>query len=318
MQLQKFKNLNATTLDEAASVLAEGNVMVVAGGMEVVSILRARILKDYPKTIVNLKTITPSLDYIREEGGMLKIGALTRLADIARSAVVHDKWTALAEAAHRTASPNVREAGTIGGNICQLSRCWYLRKRENRFDCIRKGSSICYAVEGDNRYNSIFGDVMGCVCVNASDIAPSLVALGANIITTKREIEAEQFWAFAIPGSTILDIDEIVTEIQIPEPDSDVKSAFVKFALRKSIDFPVVNCAAAIGGGAARICLNAVFITPYRPTAAEDAIAGKPVTEENAEAAGEEAIKDNKPLSMNTWKIQIAKTMVKRAILGCQ
>jgi xanthine dehydrogenase YagS FAD-binding subunit len=159
---------------------------------------------------------------------------------------------------------------------------------------------------------------MGCVCVNASDIAPALIALGATIMTTKRDIEAKQFWDFAIPGSTTLGIDEIVTEIQVPEPDSDVKSAFIKFALRKSIDFPVVNCAAAIGGGAARICLNAVFVTPYRPKAAEEAIAGKPITEENAEAAGEEAIRDNIPLTMNSWKIQIAKTMVKRAILGCQ
>ena len=318
MQLQKFNNVNAATLDEAISVLAEGNAMAVAGSTDVVSTLRARILREYPETIVNLKTITPGLDYIREEGGMLRIGALTRLADIARSAVVHDKWTALAEAAHKAASPNIREIGTIGGNICQLSRCWYFRKRENRFDCIRKGGSICYAVEGDNRYNSIFGDIMGCVCVNASDIAPALITLGATIITTKREIEAEQFWDFAIPGSTILDVDEIVTEIQVPEPDSDVKSAFVKFALRKSIDFPVVNCAAVIGGGAARICLNAVFVTPYRPKAAEEAIAGKSITEENAEAAGEEAIRDNIPLSMNSWKIQIARTMVKRAILGCQ
>jgi xanthine dehydrogenase YagS FAD-binding subunit len=318
MQLQEFKNVNAATLDEAISVLAEGNAQVIAGGTDVVSTLRARILRDYPETVVNLKTISPSLDYIREDGGMLHIGALTRIGDIAGSALVHGKWTTLAEAAHKTASPNIREIGTVGGNICQLSRCWYFRKRDNRFDCIRKGGGVCNAVEGDNRYNSIFGDVMGCVCVNASDMAPALIVLGAIIVTTKREIEAEIFWDFATPGSTVLDADEIVTEIKIPEPDSDVKSAFVKFALRKSIDFPVVNCAAAIGGEAARICLNAVYVTPYRSMTAEEAITGKPITEENAEAAGEEAIRDNLPLSMNSWKIQIAKTMVKRAILGCR
>ena len=318
MQLQRFKNVNAATLDEAISVLAAGSAMAVAGGTDVVSTLRAQILRDYPETIVNLKTIAPSLDYIKEEGGMLKIGALTRVGDIAGNSIVYGKYTALAEAAHKTAAPNVRELGTIGGNVCQLSRCWYFRKRDNRFDCIRKGGTLCNAVEGDNRYHSIFGDIMGCVCVNASDIAPALIALGATIVTTKREIEAEQFWDFAIPGSTILDVDEIITEIQVPEPNSDVKSAFVKFALRKSIDFPVVNCAAAIGGGVASICLNAVFVTPYRPTAAEEAIAGKPITEDNAEAAGEEAIKNSEPLSMNSWKIQIAKTMVKRAILSCQ
>jgi xanthine dehydrogenase YagS FAD-binding subunit len=318
MQLQKFENVNVATLEEAISVLAEGNAMATAGSTDVVSTLRARILREYPLTVVNLKTITPGMDYIREEGGMLKIGTLTRLGDIARSALIQNKWTALAEAAHKSASPNVREIGTMGGNICQLSRCWYFRKRENRFDCIRKGGAICHAIEGDNRYNSIFGDINGCVCVNASDIAPALIALGATIITTRREVEAEQIWDFAIPGTTILDADELITEIQVPEADSSVKSAFVKFALRKSIDFPVVNCAVAIGGGAARICLNAVFVTPYRPRAAEEAIAGKSITEENAEAAGEEAVKDNVPLSMNGWKVQIARTMVKRAILGCQ
>lgn len=318
MQLQKFKNVNAATLDEAISILTEGNSEAIAGGTDVISTLRAKILRDYPDTLVNLKTITPSMDYIKEEGGMLRIGALTRIADIARNNTIYNKYYTLAEAAHKTASANIRELGTIGGNMCQLSRCWYFRKRDNRFDCIRKGGIECNAVEGDNRYNSIFGDINGCVCVNASDMAPALVVMGAIIVTTKREIEAEKFWDFAIPGSTVLDVDEIVTEIKIPEPESNAKSAFIKFALRKSIDFPVVNCAAAIGGGVARICLNAVYVTPYRSTTAEEAINGKSITEENAEAAGEEAIRENVPLSMNSWKIQIAKTMVKRAILGCQ
>lgn len=318
MQLQKFENVNATTLDEAISVLAEGNAQIMSGGTDVISTLRGKILRDYPDTIVNLKTIEPSLDYIKEEGGTLKIGALTRIRDIASNGAIYNKYYALAEAAHKTASPNIRELGTIGGNICQLSRCWYFRKRDNRFDCIRKGGSECNAVEGDNRYNSIFGDIMGCVCVNASDIAPALIVLGAVVVTTKREIEAEKFWDFAIPGSTILDVDEIVTEIQIPEPDFDVKSAFMKFALRKSIDFPVVNCAAAISSGGIRICLNAVYTIPYRSIEAEEVIAGKPVTEENAEAAGEAAIRDAVSLSMNSWKIPIAKAMVKRAILSCQ
>ena len=164
----------------------------------------------------------------------------------------------------------------------------------------------------------IFGGVEGCMAVNPSDTAPALVALNAKIVTSARTIDAEDFWA-ADKGlkSTVLDDDEIATEIQIPEFSG--KSAFVKFTLRSSIDFPIVNCAAAINGGSARICLNAVFNTPYRATAAEEAIAGKSIDEASAEAAGGEAVKDAMELylSMNKYKIQIAKTLVKRAILAC-
>jgi xanthine dehydrogenase YagS FAD-binding subunit len=177
---------------------------------------------------------------------------------------------------------------------------------------------MCYAMAGDNRYHSIFGAVKACVAVNPSDTAPALVALNAKIVTTKQTIDAENFWDVAVPGSTVLATDEIVKEIQIPTPASGVKSAFVKFALRTSIDFPIVNCAAAIGGGDARICLNAVYNKPVRATGAEDAIKGQTISEDNAEAAGAAAVSGAMALSKNKWKIQVAKTMVKRAILGCK
>jgi xanthine dehydrogenase YagS FAD-binding subunit len=122
-----------------------------------------------------------------------------------------------------------------------------------------------------------------------------------------------------VPGSTVLAAGEIVTEIQVPAPAAGVKSAFIKFAIRKSIDFPIVNCAAAIGGGNARICLNAVYNKPYRAGKAEEAIKGKGINEANAEAAGDAAISGARSLpgDRNKWKIQIAKVMAKRAILGC-
>ena len=317
--MKKFKHIDAKTIDEAVLALGTGNAWACAGGTDLLGTMRFEILPDdmYPATVVNLKTISPSLEYIKEEGGMLKLGALARLEDIAKSSVVHDGWTALAEAAHRTASPHIREQGTIGGNICQLNRCWYFRKRDNRFDCVRKGGGMCYATAGDNRYHSIFSGVLACMAVNPSDTAPALVALDAKIVTSAgRTIDAEDFWA-ADKGfkSTVLDDDEIVTEIQVPEFSG--KSAFIKFALRTEIDFPIVNCATAISNGAARICLNAVFNNPYRATAAEDSIAGKTIDEANAEAAGVAAVSGNLPLSMNKWKIQIAKVMVKRAILAC-
>jgi xanthine dehydrogenase YagS FAD-binding subunit len=316
--ISDYKHINAKTIDEAVNVLASEEAYVNAGGTDLMGVMRFHILPSemYPKTVVNLKTISPSLDYIKEESGVLKIGAMTRLEDIAKSSVVKSKWAALAEAAAKTASPHIREMGTIGGNICQHNRCWYFWKADNRFDCIRKGGNMCYAMAGENRYHSIFGAVKACVAVNPSDTAPALVALNATIKTTKRSIPVEEFWDVAIPGSTILDKDEIVTEIQVPEFSG--KSAFIKFALRRSIDFPIVNCAAAISGSDARICLNAVYNIPKRATSAEDYIKGKTINEENAEAAGNEAIKGAAALTYNKWKIQVAKGLVKQAILACK
>jgi xanthine dehydrogenase YagS FAD-binding subunit len=146
-----------------------------------------------------------------------------------------------------------------------------------------------------------------------------LIVLGAKIVTSKRSINAEDFWA-ANKGiqSTVLENDEIVTEIQLPKPASQVKSSFIKFALRKSIDFPIVNCAAAIGDKSVKICLNAVFNKPYRVTKAENAIMDKTINEVNAEAAGAAAVSDAIGLNYNEYKIQIAKALVKRTILACK
>jgi len=316
--MRNFKLVNAKTVDEAVAALQKypGKACINAGGTDVVGTLRFHCLPEdlSPDAMVSLKGIT-NLDYIKEEGGTLKIGAMTRLEDIAKSDIVHNGWLALAEAAHKTASPHIREAGTIGGNICQINRCWYFRKPHNRFDCIRKGGNMCYAMAGDNRYHSIFGAIDACVAVNPSDTAPALVVLNATIKTTKREIAAEDFWTVATPGSTILEGDEIVTEIQVPAFSGN--SAFVKFAERATIDFPIVNCAAAINGSEARICLNAVYNNPYRATKAEEAIAGKAINETNAESAGQAAASGAMALGYNKWKIQVAKAMVKKALLAC-
>ena len=196
--LKKFAHVNAKTIDEAASLLQAGHAAVLSGGTDLLGTMRFEVLPTYPEVLVNLKTI-PGMEYIKEEGGMLKIGAQTRLEDIAKSALVHKKYTALAEGAHRTATPHIREMGTISGNICQMNRCWYFRNPDNRFNCIRKGGKTCYAMVGDNRYHSIFGAVKMCLAVNPSDTAPALVALNAKIKTNKRLIEAENFWEMTDP-----------------------------------------------------------------------------------------------------------------------
>ena len=313
--MKSFNHTNATSLAEVKTALADGKTNLIAGGTDLIGTLKDNILPAYPSTVINIKTV-PGLDFIKEEGGMLKIGAATRLADIAADPTIKQKYTALAQAAFRVATPHVRDMGTIGGNIAQLHRCWYFRKPENRFDCVRKGGKTCFAMRGDNRYHSIFGAVNRCIAVNPSDTAPALIALNARVVTDRRTIEAENFFDVKNPGNTVLAMDEIIKEIQIPAPPAGAKSAFLKFAIRKSIDFPIVNCAVMVGGDSPRICLNAVAPKPYRATKAEAAIAGKTINEKNAKAAGEAAVADARPLEAARFKVQIAKTLVKRALLA--
>ncbi len=321
--MRNFAHVNANTLDEAVSVLRRygKRASIIAGGTDLLGKMKDEILPTYPEALVNIKTI-PGLDFIACDEAMLSIGALTRLQDIAESKPILDGYPALAEAARRTASTHLREMGTIGGNICQDIRCWYYRNANNRFPCLRKGGGRCYAIDGDNRYHSIFGGSVeeGCYAVHPSDTAPALIALDAAIKTTRRTIRAGEFFRVCEVGTTALDDDEIVTEIRIPAPEG--RSAFVKFALRKAIDFPIVNCAAmvAVSGGraaAARICLNAVHVKPYRAMKAEEALLGRVVDEAAAEAAGAAAVAGARPLSHNAYMVPIAKAMVKRAILGC-
>jgi xanthine dehydrogenase YagS FAD-binding subunit len=324
--MRKFSHINATSVDEAISWLRRygQRANVIAGGTDLLGKMKDEILPVYPEAIINLKTI-PGLDFIKEEDGMLKIGALSRLHDIAVHPTVTDRYRALAMAAHRTASPNIRQMGTIGGNICQDVRCWYYRNPRNRFPCLRKGGGRCYAIDGDNRYHSILGGSVegGCYAVHPSDTAPALIALHAKIATSSRMIDAEDFFQVDVLKTTVLDADEIVTEIHIPEPSNGTKSAFLKLAIRKSIDFPIVNCAAMMTSqagtvSAARVCLNAVFVKPYRAIQAEEAIIEKAIDETTAEAAGIAALSDAKPLEHNRYMVHMGKTLVKRTIMACQ
>jgi xanthine dehydrogenase YagS FAD-binding subunit len=323
--MKEFAHFNAATVEEAASLLRRygGKANLIAGGTDLLGKMKDRILPAYPEALVNLKTIE-GLDFIDEEDGLLKIGALTRLEDVAHDPTVKSEYGALAEAARRTASPHLREMGTLAGNLCQDIRCWYYRAAGNRFPCLRKGGGRCYALEGDNRYHSIFGaSVMdGCISVHPSDTAPALTALDARVKTSKRTIPIDDFFDVGVSRTTVLDSDEIVTEIQVPTPPKGAKSVFLKFAHRTSIDFSIVNCAAMIrttkgNVEAARICLNAVYVKPYRAVKAEEEIIGKKVTEALAEAAGAAAVSGAKPVRHNAYMVQIARTLVKRALIAC-
>ena len=156
--MKTFTHLNATSVDEATSVLKEykGKAKIIAGGTDVLGLMQDDILPEYPEVLVNIKEIA-SLRYIREQDGALHIGALTRLEDMARDRVVKEKYSGPADASRSTASPHIREMGTLAGNICQSNRCWYYWVPDNRFNCLRKGGANCYALTGDARYHSIFG-----------------------------------------------------------------------------------------------------------------------------------------------------------------
>jgi xanthine dehydrogenase YagS FAD-binding subunit len=323
--VKRFVHIDASTVDEAVSALGRygERASAIAGGTDLLGKMKDRILPGYPEAVVNLKTI-PGLDTIREQDGVLSIGALTRIEDIANHPGIQSRYATLAEAARRTASPHLREMGTLGGNLCQDIRCWYYRSPDNRFPCLRKGGGRCYAIAGDNRYHSIFGGSVeeGCYAVHPSDTAPALIALDAGIETSKRTIKAEDFFQVKVNRTTVLDDDEIVTEIRIPTPDGNTKSAFSKLAIRKSIDFPIVNCAALVtsSGGvvtAARICLNAVHVVPYRAVEAERVIVGETISGDTTAAAGAAAVAAAKPMSDNGYMVQIAKVLVERTLLEC-
>jgi xanthine dehydrogenase YagS FAD-binding subunit len=322
--MNKFTHINATSVEEAVSFLRRygSKASLVAGGTDLFGKLKDEIMPTYPEAVINLKTI-PGLDFIRQEDEILKIGALTRLADIATEPIIQSKYAALAEAASRTASTHLREMGTLGGNLCQDIRCWYYRSPNNRFPCLRKSGGRCYALAGDDRYHSIFGGSVedGCIAVHPSDTAPALIALDAQIKTSKRMVNAQDFFRVDECRTTILDEDEIVIEIHVPQPAG--KSTFAKFALRKAIDFPIVNGAAMIAVcdgrvNAARICLNAVYVIPYKATLAEQAVLGQPLDEASAQAAADAAVSNARPRHRNQFMVEITRTLVKKMVLDCQ
>ena len=150
--MNKFTHINATSVEEAVLILQRyrGRASLLAGGTDLIGKLKDEVMPTYPEAIINLKTI-PGLDFIRQEHDVLKIGALTRLADIAVEPIIQSMYAALAEAASHTASPHLREMGTLGGNLCQDIRCWYYRNPNNRFPCLRKSGGRCYALAGDDR-----------------------------------------------------------------------------------------------------------------------------------------------------------------------
>jgi xanthine dehydrogenase YagS FAD-binding subunit len=322
IERKHLEHFNAKNIDDAVSLLREymEEARIIAGGVDLVSMMNTRVIK--PKVLVNIKTI-PHLAYITEDAEGLKIGTLTTISEIKMAAVIRDKYTMLAEAAQLVAAPQIRNMATIGGNLCQEVRCWYYRRSPvtgRTFFCCRKGGEHCYAVAGENMYHAIFSG-NECHAVSPSDLAPALIALDAklNIASPagERVVPLEHFYT---PLGNILKPDEIITEIQLPTPRPNTKQRFLKFSLRKAIDFAISSVAAAITieSGAitdARMVLGGVAPTPYRAISTEGILKGEAITESVAEASAEAAVSKATPLSKNAYKVPITRALVKRAIL---
>jgi xanthine dehydrogenase YagS FAD-binding subunit len=217
--MKAFHHVNARTIDEVIALLESGGgrARVIAGGTDLLGILKDQILPDYPETLINLKSIK-NLEYIREDGGVLKIGALTKLEDIVHSPLIRERCQVLSDTAKSVASPQIRNLGTMGGNICQDVRCLYYRYPHQigkRMLCKRKGGKTCFAVAGDNRFSSVMGG-KGCFAVCPSDMAITLTALDADIVLAEpggtRIVPIRDF---DTDSGNILGKSGIITEFQI-------------------------------------------------------------------------------------------------------
>ncbi len=322
-----FELYQPASVDDALKLLDRfgADALVLAGGLDSMDWLKDRLKR--PKAVVDLGQIK-ELHGVREINGGLEIGAMTPLTEIVRHPVVREKYSILMEAAELVASPQIRNQGTIGGNVSQDTRCWYYR---GGWNCYRAGGNICYAdtPTAINREHAIF-DADRCVAVNPSDTAPALVALDAQMVIRgskgERVVNAEDYWlgpGIDITRMNVLAPNELLTAIRIPATWAGAQFYFEKVRDRQVWDFPLVNVAAAIkpnGGniGEARLVVNAVAATPKRLKNVEAAIAGKPRNEETAVMAGQMAVEGAQTLRHNGYKVPLMRNLVKRAIRGSE
>ena len=328
--MKSFGWTNPTTINEAVKMLQvtePGDVdeapRPIAGGQDLIT-----TMKDYttrPTRVVNLKNIR-GLDQIKADAKSgLTIGALVTLSKLEEHPVVRKSFPGLAEAAHSIATPQIRNLGTVGGNLCQRPRCWYFRLEE--VICLKKGGSECYAANGENKYNAIIAGGPSYI-VHPSDLAPMLLALGARVTVIgaagKRIIPLDKFFTLPSEGNirreNVLKNDDIITEIQVPATPLAGHSTYLKFKERDSLDFALASVAAAVQllpnktVKEARIVLGGVAPIPWRVPAAERYLAGKTLTPDVLAEAGKLALAEAKPLEKNAYKVPLTQTLVRRAL----
>ena len=318
-----FELYQPASVDDAIKLLDRNgaDAMVLAGGLDNMDWLKDRLKK--PKVVVDLSNIA-ELRGIKEVNGGLEIGAMTTLTEVVRHPVVREKFSILMDAAEHVASPQIRNQGTIGGNVSQDTRCWYYR---GGWTCYRAGGNICYAdtPTAVNREHAIF-DADRCVAVNPSDTAPALVALDAQMVIRgpkgERVLNAEDYWigpGTDITRMNVLAPNELLVAIRIPATMAGAQFYFEKVRDRQVWDFPLVNVASAIKAnganiGEARLVVNAVAATPRRLKNVETFVVGKPRNEETAKAAGQMAVEGAVTLRHNGYKVPLMRNLVARAL----
>jgi xanthine dehydrogenase YagS FAD-binding subunit len=324
--MRAFANANPRDVREAVSMLtrihSEGrNASIVGGGSDLLGMVKEHLIA--PDVLVNLKTIK-GLDQLAVDSGKVKIGGLMTLNTLARDPLMHKQYKVLAEAADSVATLQIRNTGTLAGNVCQRPWCWYYR---NGFPCLKNGGEICYSASGENQFHAIFGGGPSYI-VHPSDTAPALVALDAEFRIAgpagERVVRAADF--FVLPRvdfkrENVLAPDEVLIAVHLPPARPGVRSTYHKELDREAWTHAVVSAAVVLEMEQhvcrrARIVLGGVAPIPWRLPKVEAMLAGQRITPELAAKAGESAVEGARPLAKNGYKIPLTKAVVKRTLLA--
>jgi xanthine dehydrogenase YagS FAD-binding subunit len=321
--MKNFQYTAARDVKQAVALLGDDwtGSRIMAGGTDLLDEMKERLVQ--PDRIIHLQSAP--LGYVKSSPTQILIGAMTTLATLEAHPILQQKMPGLAQAAASIATPQIRNAGTVGGNLCQRPRCWYYRN--NEFPCLKKGGSTCYAKDGASKYNAILGGGPSYI-VHPSDLAPMLMALNASVRITgpqgERVVALDKFFVLPkqnIERENILQPNEIVTEIIIPAPAAGSKSTYLKFKERETQDFALASAAVSfqVQNGVMRnprVVLGGVAPIPWRSAEAEKVLSGQKLTAQLAQQAADAALKPARPLRDNAYKVLLATTMVRRAILA--
>ncbi len=319
--ISNFAYVRAGSIPEAVKNLTSVKAHIHAGGTDLLSCLRDDVFE--VETVVSISKLSTLQGIQERQGQGLRIGALTTITDTAESPVVKKLYPGLAQAASEVASPQLRNQGTIGGNLCQRPRCWYYR---GEFHCLRKGGDKCFAFEGENQFHCIFGSSGICAIVHPSDTAPMLTAIGAkvNVIgpNGSRLVPLEEFFVLPeddVTKETVLDHNEVVTEILLPAPPAGLRTSYRKVRARRSWDFALAGTALAIAFDgdtvkSAKVVLSGAAPIPWRSEETEKAIVGRKLDAKTIAEAAKAAVKDAEPLSDNGYKIPLFKGTIEEEL----
>jgi xanthine dehydrogenase YagS FAD-binding subunit len=325
--MKPFDHYKVASVAQAVSLLSkhQQKAAILAGGSDLVAMMKDRVEGPkfkLPAALIDIKGIK-ELNYIKEQKNGLKIGAGTPLSEIVSSDLIAKKYPLLSQAASQVGVPQIRNVGTLGGNLCQKPRCWFFRGRLFP-DCFRKGGNNCYAPAGDNRYHAVFGGA-NCHKVHPSDLAPALIALNARVEIAsskgKRTVPLEKFYVGPdknILGETILNPEELVLAVEIPSPGAMSKGIYLKLKERQAFDFAIVSVAVNLSlknnvVDQARIAFGGLAPFPMRAVKAEAALKGKGIKDAMA-AACKAATDGAEPMSQNGYKVDAAKGILEEAL----